>query len=1327
MKKIALHLSRATWFGLVVLTVFVAVVLSVARIVLPMADEWRDGFRETISQLLGAPVVLGELQGRFHNFNPALGVDSLIIYQPDNSDQPSLELYDLVLELDTLSSLTSRRPVFRQIVIGSGDLQLTGKAGNVALTGFSQNKVEELKEATEKPDIRYYLDLLSQQKQIDFRNLNFSITMPSGVERDIQVERMLLSGPPNARRMAAIVQTGDDEVLELTLKVAGRTYNWPDVVVNGYASVPAINLKPWLPLLPSSLREDAELQVNQLRAGSSVWFSYTPSGWDVRGDLHVEMLDIDYRNQELPPLTSLRSGLGMKFGHDQPVQVWLDKLSLRVGGFSYPESSLYLSWEDKPERDILLAADKVHLQPLALIAASSNQLPELLDEVVTILAPRGRLQNLVLRTRPDREPLNLSLVADLRDVGVDKWYGAPSGERINARVHMTADAGVIDLDSPGFTLGLDNVFEDIWVFDRAAGRLYWHIVDDVYVLRSDDLSLTGGEGDIEGRLRLDIPFDADAAIWMALEAGITQGDMAYTGKYLPVREALSSDLSEWLNSAIRGGDINHGAFIFNGPLSGPDIDNDLSWGLFFDIANANIAYSPDWPELTNLDGLVIVDQDDVLVRADKAKVYDSWAKDIYAKVPDILSDDPLILELKGSLASHGADGLRALQETPIATAIDHAADDWKIEGDLGVGLDLKIPLEGDKGEDLRVSINLSENSLYLPEVDLEATSLVGEMFYSSAKGLYGSGLSGVLLEEPVTFDISSKITEKKEGTDFQTLFDLKGQVSMNSLSQWLKFDLSPYVEGKTQYQAHIKVSDSVRVDVETDLVGVSSLLPAPLDKAAGQKEVLKVKVEAVTGKPVLVSDSWQRGISSIQELDSQGELERVGISFGKGTAILPDKGVLVTGQLDSLKLEPWVHWWEKFNTSTAASTDVSTDKQGLQSSSIAQSTLLQHVDVSHFFIQRLLWDEEILSDVRVGVTRQQDAWDIRVDSPQVSGKAEVPDNKTPLRVEIDNLVLPDSVLGSHEVSLQDDGTLEVVDNNQEQESASDPLSAVNPSSVPYMDVLVRNVLIGKNEFGYASFNLRSIKNGLRILNLTGQLGRAELDGSLEWTQVDGHHQTHLQSAVTSDNVEKMLDKWGYPELMTGKKLTSHADLRWDATPAGFSVNQLRGTSSLDIRDGRFLSVDTSSGSGSALRLFGVLNIDAITRRLRLDFSDLYRSGMAFDRVQGELSYDQGEITLTKPISVKGPSSDFRLGGHLNTSSQTLDMDLIVTLPVTQNIAVVSLLLGQPYIAGAAYLFDKLLGSRVEQFASLRYEIKGTFGEPDVKLDRLFSNKVQEQK
>ena len=315
----------------------------------------------------------------------------------------------------------------------------------------------------------------------------------------------------------------------------------------------------------------------------------------------------------------------------------------------------------------------------------------------------------------------------------------PSGERIDARVQMTADAGVIDLNSPGFTLGLDNVFEDIWVFDRARGQLYWRIENDVYQLRSDGLSLRGGEGDIEARLRLDIPFDGDKGIWMALEAGITDGDISYTGKYLPVKTSISPELADWLNSSIKGGQIERGGFIFNGPLTGPDIDNDLSWGLFFDVDKANIAYSPEWPEVHDLNGTVIVDQSDVLVTADSAFVYNSRISNLKAHVPELLGDKPLALFLTGDAQTDGEDALRLLKESPLATVIDHAADSWQISGPITAGLNLKIPLDKGASEDIQVAIGLDSNTLTIPEVRLTADRLQGDFHYSTAKGLYGQG------------------------------------------------------------------------------------------------------------------------------------------------------------------------------------------------------------------------------------------------------------------------------------------------------------------------------------------------------------------------------------------------------------------------------------------------------------------------------------------------------------------------------------------------------------------------------------------------------------
>ena len=107
-----------------------------------------------------------------------------------------------------------------------------------------------------------------------------------------------------------------------------------------------------------------------------------------------------------------------------------------------------------------------------------------------------------------------------------------------------------------------------------------------------------------------------------------------------------------------------------------------------------------------------------------------------------------------------------------------------------------------------------------------------------------------------------------------------------------------------------------------------------------------------------------------------------------------------------------------------------------------------------------------------------------------------------------------------------------------------------------------------------------------------------------------------------------------------------------------------------------------------------------------------------------MNFNEGLITFAEPIEVSGPSSNFKLGGVIDLLKQNLNLELVVTLPVTENLPLVSLLLGQPQIAGAIYLFDKLWGKKVEQLASVRYEIKGPFADPDVKLDKLFSNKVK---
>ena len=162
-----------------------------------------------------------------------------------------------------------------------------------------------------------------------------------------------------------------------------------------------------------------------------------------------------------------------------------------------------------------------------------------------------------------------------------------------------------------------------------------------------------------------------------------------------------------------------------------------------------------------------------------------------------------------------------------------------------------------------------------------------------------------------------------------------------------------------------------------------------------------------------------------------------------------------------------------------------------------------------------------------------------------------------------------------------------------------------------------------------------------------------------------------------------------------------------------------GTVSWRIRNGSLIS-----DSAGALRAFGVLNVNSMSRRLKLDFSDLYQSGVAFDTLRGSARLEQGVLTFTEPLLVDGPSGRFQTSGSTNLVDETLNMKLAVTLPVTSSLPMVAILAGfAPPVAASIYVTEKLIGDELSRFTSTSYDIGGTWSEPDMRLKRAFDNQV----
>ena len=144
-----------------------------------------------------------------------------------------------------------------------------------------------------------------------------------------------------------------------------------------------------------------------------------------------------------------------------------------------------------------------------------------------------------------------------------------------------------------------------------------------------------------------------------------------------------------------------------------------------------------------------------------------------------------------------------------------------------------------------------------------------------------------------------------------------------------------------------------------------------------------------------------------------------------------------------------------------------------------------------------------------------------------------------------------------------------------------------------------------------------------------------------------------------------------------------------------------------IWPGRFPKTDSKT---SALRVLGVFNVATVSRRLRLDFSDLYKKGLSFEELSGDFNLD-GSLVATSNLQIKSPSAELRLRGEMDIEAETLNHYMEVTLPVSSNLYVGCL--AGPAACAGIFVVERLWGDRLETMTSLGYRVTGSWDEPKV--------------
>jgi uncharacterized protein YhdP len=226
---------------------------------------------------------------------------------------------------------------------------------------------------------------------------------------------------------------------------------------------------------------------------------------------------------------------------------------------------------------------------------------------------------------------------------------------------------------------------------------------------------------------------------------------------------------------------------------------------------------------------------------------------------------------------------------------------------------------------------------------------------------------------------------------------------------------------------------------------------------------------------------------------------------------------------------------------------------------------------------------------------------------------------------------------------------------------------------------------------------------------------AVLTGRGQWAMLTGtttggasRSRTSLDIELQLNNGGALLARSGYPGLVKGTQGRIIGSLNWPGSPTQFSGAALSGDLSLALTQGQFLKTEPGIG-----RLVGVLNLQSFSRRIKLDFRDVFAEGFTYERFSGDLQFLNGQAS-TQNLRIIGVQASVLLEGSADLRNETQDLRVLVLPEVNAGLASLGYAaLVNPAIGLGTFIAQYILRNPMREFLSYEYRITGGWTDPVV--------------
>nr|WP_153852118.1 AsmA2 domain-containing protein YhdP [Escherichia coli] len=1239
------------------LVVIAALLVSGLRIALPHLDAWRPEILNKIESATGMPVEASQLSASWQNFGPTLEAHDI---RAELKDGGEFSVKRVTLALDVWQSLLHMRWQFRDLTFW----QLRFRTNTPITSGGSDDSLE----ASHISDL-----FLRQFDHFDLRDSEVSFLTPSGQRAELAIPQLTWLNDPRRHRAEGLVSlsslTGQHGVMQVRMDLRDDE----GLLSNGRVWLQAddIDLKPWL---GKWMQDNIALETAQFSlegwmtidkgdvTGGDVWLKQGGASW--LGEKETHTLSVDNLTAHIT-----RENPGWQFS--------IPDTRITMDGKPWPSGALTLAWipeqdvggkDNKRSDELRIRASNLELAGLEGIRPLAAKLSPALGDVWRSTQPSGKINTLALDI-PLQAADKTRFQASWSDLAWKQWKLLPGAEHFSGTLSGSVENGLLTASMKQAKMPYETVFRAPLEIADGQATISWLNNDKGFQLDGRNIDVKAKAVHARGGFRYLQP--ANDEPWLGILAGISTDDGSQAWRYFP-ENLMGKDLVDYLSGAIQGGEADNATLVYGGnPQLFPYKHNEGQFEVLVPLRNAKFAFQPDWPALTNLDIELDFINDGLWMKTDGVNLGGVRASNLTAVIPDYSKEKLLIdADIKGPGKAVGP----YFDETPLKDSLGATLQELQLDGDVNARLHLDIPLNGElvtaKGE-----VTLRNNSLFIKPLDSTLKNLSGKFSFINGD-LQSEPLTASWFNQPLNVDFSTKEGAKA----YQVAVNLNGNwqpAKTGVLPEAVNEALSGSVawDGKVGIDLPYHAGATYNVELNGDLKNVSSHLPSPLAKPAGEPLPVNVKVDGNLNSFDLTGQAGaDNHFNSRWLLGQKLTLDRaIWAADSKTLPPLPEQSGV------ELNMPPMngAEWLALFQKGAAESVG-------------GAASFPQHITLRTPMLSlgNQQWNNlSIVSQPTANGTQ------VEAQGREINATLAMRNN-APWLANIKYLYYNPSV-----AKTRGDST---------PSSPFPTTERINFRGWPDAQIRCAECWFWGQKFGRIDSDLTISGDTLTLTNGLIDTGFSRLTADGEWVNNPGNERTSLKGKLRGQKIDAAAEFFGVTTPIRQSSFNVDYDLHWRKAPWQPDEATLNGIIHTQLGKGEITEINT----GHAGQLLRLLSVDALMRKLRFDFRDTFGEGFYFDSIRSTAWIKDG-VMHTDDTLVDGLEADIAMKGSVNLVRRDLNMEAVVAPEISATVGVAAAFAVNPIVGAAVFAASKVLGPLWSKVSILRYHISGPLDDPQI--------------